>query len=46
MEAAGLSADEADALCGLNTLTPDGADHMVENAAGVFPLPLALPRTL
>ncbi len=44
MEAAGLSADEADALCGLNTLTPDGADHMVENAAGVFPLPLGIAQ--
>ena len=41
---AGLSAEEAAALSGKGALDASGADHMVENAVGVFSLPLGVAR--
>ena len=39
---AGLTVDESVALSGAQSLTPDGADHMIENVVGVFNLPLGI----
>jgi hydroxymethylglutaryl-CoA reductase len=41
-EWAGLDADEQSALFGAGGLTPQQADHMVENAVGVYGLPLGI----
>ena len=41
-EAAGVDADLLDALSGAAGLTPEQADHMIENAVGVFGLPLGV----
>jgi len=43
-EKAGLTAAEADALTGIHGLSAVDADHMVENAAGVFALPLGIAQ--
>lgn len=40
----GLSAEELAALNGAAGLAPEGADHMVENAIGVFGLPLGIAQ--
>lgn len=39
---AGLTPEEIAALSGANSLSAEGADHMVENAVGVFGLPLGI----
>ncbi len=39
---AGLSADELAALSGSSGLTPDQAEHMIENVIGVYALPLGI----
>lgn len=39
-----LTEDEIKALSGEDGLTPVQADHMIENAAGVFSLPLGIAR--
>jgi hydroxymethylglutaryl-CoA reductase len=39
-----LDAAELDILRGLNTLTSENADHMIENAIGVFPMPLGIAQ--
>lgn len=44
MEKAGLTPDELAALTGADGLTPEAADHMVENAAGIFSLPLGIAQ--
>ena len=41
---AGISADELAALDGTHGLTPEQADHMIENAVGVYGLPLGVAR--
>lgn len=41
---AGISADELAALDGAHGLTPEQADHMIENAVGVYGLPLGVAR--
>ncbi len=41
---AGLTAAETAALGGAGGLSPDQADHMVENAVGVFGLPLGIAQ--
>jgi hydroxymethylglutaryl-CoA reductase len=41
---AGLTLTELDALSGAGGLTPSQADHMVENAIGIFALPLGVAR--
>jgi hydroxymethylglutaryl-CoA reductase len=43
-EKAGLTPQEAAALSGAGGLLPDQADHMVENAVGVFGLPLGVAQ--
>ena len=43
-EQAGLTPDELAALSGAAGLQPEGADHMVENAVGVFGLPLGIAQ--
>jgi len=43
-EHAGLSEAEVDALTGLVGLTPAAADKMVENALGVFSLPIGIAQ--
>ncbi len=43
-EESGLSLDELIALDGIHGLTPEQADHMVENSVGVFSLPLGIAR--
>ena len=40
----GVAAEDLLALNGLNGLTPELADHMVENAVGTFSLPLGIAR--
>jgi hydroxymethylglutaryl-CoA reductase len=39
-----LSAEEQQILAGINTLTAENADHMIENAIGVFPMPLGIAQ--
>ncbi|HEY4688402.1 MAG TPA: hydroxymethylglutaryl-CoA reductase, degradative [Anaerolineae bacterium] len=39
---AGLTPDEVAALSGASGLTAEGADHMIENALGVFGLPIGI----
>lgn len=39
-----LSAEEQQILAGINTLTPENADHMIENAIGIFPMPLGIAQ--
>jgi hydroxymethylglutaryl-CoA reductase len=39
-----LTAEEQQILAGLNTLTAENADHMIENAIGVFPMPLGITQ--
>lgn len=41
---AGISSDELIALDGAHGLTPEQADHMIENAVGVYGLPLGVAR--
>jgi hydroxymethylglutaryl-CoA reductase len=41
---AGLTPEETSSLAGLNGLTPEQADHMVENAAGVYALPMGIAQ--
>jgi hydroxymethylglutaryl-CoA reductase len=41
-EWAGLTSDEAEALSGAGGLSPAQADHMVENAVGVYGLPMGI----
>jgi len=41
---AGISSDELIALDGAHGLTPEQADHMIENAVGVYGLPLGIAR--
>ncbi len=41
---AGLTPEEAAALSGAGGLTPEQADHMIENAVGVYALPLGIAR--
>jgi hydroxymethylglutaryl-CoA reductase len=43
-EEAGLTDEEAQALSGAAGLTPDGANHMVENVVGTFALPLGIAQ--
>jgi len=43
-EESGLSLKELKALDGINGLTAEQADHMVENAVGLFSLPLGIAR--
>lgn len=43
-EESGVALEELQALNGMNVLTPEQADHMVENAVGVFSLPLGIAR--
>lgn len=43
-EESGLSLEELKALDGINGLTAEQADHMVENAVGLFSLPLGIAR--
>ncbi len=40
----GLSPEELHALAGQNGLTAEQADHMIENAVGVYALPLGIAR--
>ena len=40
----GLSTADLEALDGLHGLTPTQADHMIENAVGVYGLPLGIAR--
>lgn len=42
----GLHPDEVDALCGVDGLDVETANHMVENGIGVFALPLGLGLNL
>jgi hydroxymethylglutaryl-CoA reductase len=44
MEQAGLTAEEAAALSGAQGLGVEQADHMVENAVGVYGLPLGIAQ--
>jgi hydroxymethylglutaryl-CoA reductase len=39
-----LSREEVDILSGLGGLSPEQADHMIENVAGVYSLPLGIAR--
>ncbi|HLF25569.1 MAG TPA: hydroxymethylglutaryl-CoA reductase, degradative [Anaerolineae bacterium] len=41
-EQAGLTSEEAASLSGASGLTPDAADHMIENVLGVYGLPLGI----
>ena len=41
---AGISTDELTVLDGEHGLTPEQADHMIENAIGVYGLPLGIAR--
>ena len=41
---AGITSDELTALDGAHGLTPEQADHMIENAVGVYGLPLGVAR--
>lgn len=41
---AGISTDELTVLDGAHGLTPEQADHMIENAIGVYGLPLGIAR--
>ncbi|MBI9050131.1 MAG: hydroxymethylglutaryl-CoA reductase, degradative [Anaerolineaceae bacterium] len=43
-EQGGLTADEQQILQGINTLTAENADHMIENAVGIFPMPLGFAQ--
>jgi hydroxymethylglutaryl-CoA reductase len=43
-ETAGLTPEETAALSGAGGLLPDQADHMIENVAGVFGLPLGIAQ--
>lgn len=43
-EQAGMTAEEIAALSGMSGLTPEQADHMVENAAGVYALPMGIAQ--
>jgi len=43
-ETAGLTPEETAALSGEGGLLPDQADHMIENVAGVFGLPLGIAQ--
>ncbi len=43
-EESGVPLEELKALGGEGSLTPEQADHMVENAVGVFSLPLGIAR--
>ncbi len=43
-EQAGLSPEEIEALAGPRELTPEQADHMIENAIGVYGLPLGIAQ--
>jgi hydroxymethylglutaryl-CoA reductase len=40
----GLTIEELSALDGVHGLTPEQADHMIENAVGVYGLPLGVAR--
>ena len=40
----GLTVEELSALDGVHGLTPEQADHMIENAVGVYGLPLGVAR--
>jgi len=40
----GISDEEADALSGGSGLTVESADHMIENAVGIFSLPVGIAR--
>jgi len=40
----GITTDEMTALDGAHGLTPEQADHMIENAVGVYGLPLGVAR--
>lgn len=44
MEHAGLTDQEVDALIGADGLNVDQADHMVENVAGIYSLPLGIAQ--
>ena len=41
---AGITSDELTVLDGVHGLTPKQADHMIENAVGVYGLPLGVAR--
>jgi hydroxymethylglutaryl-CoA reductase len=41
---AGISLEDVDALSGIGGLTPEHADHMIENVIGVFGLPLGIAQ--
>lgn len=43
-EESGVAFEDLEALNGKDGLTPEQADHMVENAVGVFSLPLGIAR--
>jgi hydroxymethylglutaryl-CoA reductase len=43
-EQAGISLEDVDALSGSGGLTPEHADHMIENVIGVFGLPLGIAQ--
>ena len=43
-EQAGLSPDEVAALAGPGGLTPEQADHMIENVIGLHALPLGIAQ--
>lgn len=43
-ERSGLSAQEMDALTGEGGLSPEQADHMIENAVGLYSLPLGIAQ--
>jgi hydroxymethylglutaryl-CoA reductase len=44
VEETGLTDEEAQALSGSAGLTPEGADHMVENVVGTFALPVGVTQ--
>jgi hydroxymethylglutaryl-CoA reductase len=39
-----LTSAEQNILHGLGSLTPENADHMIENAVGVFPMPMGIAQ--
>ena len=43
-EQAGISLEDVSTLSGLSGLTPEHADHMIENVIGVFGLPLGIAQ--
>jgi hydroxymethylglutaryl-CoA reductase len=43
-EQSGLSPSDIDSLSGIAGLTPESADHMIENVVGVYSLPLGIAR--